>query len=680
MIRRTLLLALWLGALVPLADVAAAEPHGVNKAYMNSAVAPCDDFYKYANGTWADTAQIPPSYMALSAFRDVHDHNQEILRVAVEGAAASVATEQDATVRKVGILYAALMDSVRSNRDGVAPVLPLLAQVAGIKTAADLQAVIADFNASGMSFPFALASETDFKNSSRMIGALNQGGLGLPERDFYFRNDPKSEAVRKAYTDYAVKTFEMLGETAEQAQADAQKVMKIETALADSSMTRVAMRQPEAIYHNMSVAELQAMAPGMDWAGYFKAAGLPTLASPTGRLNVSVPSFARQIGNLMKNTPVEDWRAYLRFAVVRGNSSWIGDDFFNERFKYQAAISGQKAPSTRWKRAIQAVDGTMGEAVGKAYVAKAFSPEAKARMAEMVANLRAALGESIAALDWMGPETKAAAQKKLTAIMEKIGYPDTWRDYSALAIDAKKSANENMRLAVAFEQQRTWKQIDTPVDRAEWGITPSTVNAYYNPTFNEVVFPAGILQPPFFDPAADDAMNYGGIGTVIGHELTHGFDDQGRKFDEVGNLKMWWSDADNEHFKAKAQRVVDQFNGYVGVDTLHVNGELTQGENIADLGGVKIAYYAYQKFLEKHGRKDIDGFTPEQRFFLGYAQLWRGKMRPEIQRTVILTDPHSPDNWRIIGSLSNSLEFRKAFGCKEGDGMVRPEEKRAQIW
>ncbi len=680
MIRRTLLLALWLGALVSLAGIAAADPHGVNKAYMNTTVAPCDDFYKYANGTWADTAQIPSSYMALSAFRDVHDHNQEILRVAVEGAAANVANEQDVTVRKVGILYATLMDSLRSNREGVAPVQPLLAQVAGIKTAAELQAVIADFNASGMNFPFVLASETDFKNSSRMIGALNQGGLGLPERDFYFRSDPKSEAVRKAYTDYAEKTFEMLGETPDQAQADVQKVMKLETSLADSSMTRVAMRQPEAIYHNVSVAELQAMAPGMDWAGYFKAAGLPTLAKPMGRLNVSVPSFARQISNLMKNTPIEDWRAYLRFAVVRSNSSWIGDDFFNERFKYQAAISGQKAPSTRWKRAVQAVDGVMGEAVGKAYVTKAFSPEAKASMQEMVDNLRASLGQSIAALDWMGPGTKAAAQQKLTAIMNKIGYPDTWRDYSALAIDAKKSANENMRLAVAFEQRRTWKQIDTPVDRTEWGITPSTVNAYYNPTFNEVVFPAGILQPPFFDPSADDAMNYGGIGTVIGHELTHGFDDEGRKFDAAGNLKMWWSDADNEHFKARAQRVVDQFNGYVGVDTLHVNGELTEGENIADLGGVKIAYYAYQKFLEKHGRKDIDGFTPEQRFFLGYAQLWRGKMRPEIQRTVILTDPHSPDNWRIIGPLSNSLEFRKAFGCKEGDNMVRPEDKRAQIW
>jgi putative endopeptidase len=658
----------------------AAQKHGVKLAYMNTKVAPCEDFWQYANGAWVDTVQIPPTYVALSTGREVFDRNQEILRTAVERAAAGVATEKDATVKKVGILYAALMDSARAERDGLRPVQPLLDQVAAIRTRGDVQRRIADITSSGMNVPFNMTGEADFKHSSRTIGALYQAGLGLPDRDFYFRTDPKSETVRKAYMDYATKTFQMLGDTPEQSAANAQKVMAFEKSLAESSLTRVQMREAEAIYHNLSVAELQSAAPGMDWAGYFKNAGLNTLARPVGRLNVTNPGFARQVAHLVATAPIDDWKAYLRFAVMRQNAGWIGDSWYLERFRYQAVVTGQQSPLPRWKRAVQAVDGAMGEAVGKAYVAQAFGPEAKARMAEMVDNLQSALSERIAGLDWMSDATKAAAQKKLAAITKKIGYPDKWRDYTALAIDATKSAAEDLRLASAFEQHRVWKQIDTPVDRLEWGMSPSTVNAYYNPSYNEIVFPAGILQPPYFDPTADDAMNYGSIGSVIGHEMTHGFDDEGRKFDADGNLKMWWTDTDDEHFKAKAQRVVDQFNGYVGVDTLHVNGALTLGENIADLGGLKIAFDAYQRYLQKHGREDLDGFTPEQRFFIGYAQEWRNKMRPETMRTQILTNPHSPNFWRVNGPLSNSLEFRKAFGCKEGDAMVRPEDKRASIW
>ena len=675
------LLLTLLAAVAAFATVASADgPRGVNRAYMNPQVAPCEDFYKYANGAWVDTVQIPPTYVALSSGREVYDRNQEILRTAIEKAAAEVATEKDPTVRKVGILYASLMDSARSERDGLKPIQPLLDQVAALKTPKDVQKLIAEFAAAGMNLPFNVTGEADFKNSSLMMGAIYQSGLGLPDRDFYFRTDPKSETVRKAYLDYATKTFEMLGGTADQAAKDAERVVAFEKAMAESSLTRVQMRDPESYYHNWSVADLQAAAPGIDWVGFFKAAGLAPLSKPAGRINVTAPGFAKQVAHAVATTPIDDWKAYLRFAVVRSNSGWIGDSWFMERFKYQSAISGQKAPLARWKRAVAAVDGAMGEAVGKAYVAQAFSPDAKARMAEMVDNLGAALSERIAALDWMGADTKAAAQKKLAAIMKKIGYPDKWRDYSGLAIDAQKSANENMRLAGAFEQQRVWKQIDTPVDRTEWGMSPSTVNAYYNPSFNEIVFPAGILQPPYFDPAADDAMNYGAIGAVIGHEMTHGFDDEGRKFDAAGNMKTWWTDADDKAFKSRTQLIVDQYNGYVGVDTLHVNGALTLGENIADLGGVRIAYGAYQKYLDKHGRQDIDSFTPEQRFFIGFAQLWRGKMRPEILRTQILTDPHSPSFWRVNGPLSNSLEFRKAFGCKDGDAMVRPEDKRTSIW
>ena len=682
MTRRTSTTGLALVALLTLATAGAhADPKGVTRAFMNPSVSPCEDFFKYANGGWADTAQIPASYTGISTGREVFDRNQELLRSAIEAAAANVANEKDATVRKVGILYATLMDSARADREGWEPIKPLLAQMDGIKTKADVTKAFATLTAMGINAPWNLGDEADFKNSTMTLAQLNQSGLGMPERDYYFRPDEKSVAIRNAYVAYAQKMFEMTGRTPEQAQQDAAKVLALETALAESSLTRVQLRDIEGNYHNVSVADLQAMAPGLDWAATFKAAGLPTLAKPAGRLNLVSPSFVRQVSNLVQKTPVDDWRAYLHFVVVRSSSGWLSQAFVDERFKYVSMLTGQKQPSPRWKRSVQAVDGALGEAVGKTYVAKAFSPEAMTRMKEMVDNLQAALSERIAGLDWMSADTKAAAQKKLAAVTKKVGYPDKWRDYSALEVDAKGSAVTNLWHASSFGQRRSWNKFDKPVDRGEWAISPATVNAYYNPTFNEIVFPAGILQPPYFDVAADDAMNYGGIGAVIGHEMTHGFDDEGRKFDAQGNMKMWWTDEDDRKFTDKAKVVSSQYDTYVAVDTLHVNGKLTLGENIADIGGLKIAYEAYQKFLAKHGRQDIDGFTPEQRFFLAFAQnCWRNKNRPEATRSQVLTDPHSPNYWRVNGALSNSLEFRKAFGCKDGDRMVQPETTRAQIW
>jgi putative endopeptidase len=395
---------------------------------------------------------------------------------------------------------------------------------------------------------------------------------------------------------------------------------------------------------------------------------------------VATPKGVVQASKLLTTLPIDTWKAYLRFHLIDGCAPWLSKPFVDENFAFQSKISGARQQLPRWKRSVAAVDGAMGEALGKAYVARMFPPESKARMLEMVDDIVAVMRERIAKNAWMTDATKGKATMKLEAFTRKIGYPDQWRDYSALQVDPKLPAIENVKRAQEFEGRRQLAKIDKPVDRKEWGMSPPTVNAYYNPLNNEMVFPAGILQPPQFDATADDAMNYGGIGMVIGHELTHGFDDQGRQFDHEGNLSQWWTDEDDKRFKERADKVVAQYDGYVAVDTLHVNGRLTLGENIADLGGLTLAYYAYQRYLQRHGRQDIDGFTPEQRFFLGSAQAWRRKLRPETERLRTLTDPHSPAFWRVNGPLSNMKEFHQAFGCKDGDAMVNPADKRAEIW
>jgi putative endopeptidase len=430
----------------------------------------------------------------------------------------------------------------------------------------------------------------------------------------------------------------------------------------------------------MSVAQLQKLAPGIQWLAYFKAVGAPTISTTAAQVNVATPKGVVQAGRLLQSEPVSAWRAYMRYHLIDECAPWLSQAFFDENFGFQSKLTGARQALPRWKRSVSAVDGAMGEALGKAYVQRAFPPESKQRMLELVDDLISVLKERIASRTWMSAATKTKADQKLAAFTRKIGYPDVWRDYSALAVDVKQPAIENLRAAQAFEVRRQLAKIDKPLDRNEWGMTPPTVNAYYNAFNNEVVFPAGILQPPYFDPTADDALNYGGIGMVIGHELTHGFDDEGRKFDGAGNLSEWWTSDDAKNFTERADKVVAQYDGYVAVDTLHVNGKLTLGENIADLGGLTVAYYAYQRYLERHGRQDIDGFTPEQRFFLGTAQGWRRKVRPEAERMRALTDPHSPAFWRVNGPMSNMKEFQKAFGCKDGDKMVNSADKRAEIW
>ena len=675
---RRFLLASALVAVATAAPVAAQR--GVNRAYLDTSCAPCSDFFVFANGAWVKTATIPAAYASTGAARELYDRNQETLRKVLERAAAAADTTHDATLKKLGAFYGSCMDSVAAERAGAAPIADELRRIDAIRTVRDLQDAIVRFNRLQIFAPFSFSAEADPKESSHNIGQLYQAGLGLPDRDYYLKTDAASDSLRQKYVAHVARTLALLGTPSSQAEQDAQRAMRFETALAESSMTLVAQRDPNAIYHKMTVRELQALAPALDWPALFGGLGVP-LADPAAALDVSQPAFLRLVSAMVQSTLLADWRVYLRWQLAGATAPTLSSGFFNEDFQFQTVLRGVKEPLPRWKRCAAAADDALGEALGKAYVASEFSPAAKAHVVEIVDNLKEALAARIRQLDWMSDSTKAHAFAKLDAIVKKIGYPDHWRDYSALEARGVWPYAANVLQAREFEQRRQLAKVGRAVDKTEWGMTPPTVNAYYNPSFNEIVFPAGILQPPYFDPAADDAVNYGGIGAVIGHELTHGFDDQGRQFDAQGNLRDWWTAEDARRFTERAQRVVAQFNGYVAVDTFHVNGQLTLGENIADLGGLTIAYYAFEQSLAGKPRpRDIDGFTPEQRFFLAFAQGWRNRTRPETLRLRTLTDPHSPPHGRVNGPTSNMPEFARAFGCKAGDAMLRPDSVRAEVW
>ena len=669
-----------LAALMLVVRAAHAQNLGIHKEYMDTSVDPCTDFYRYANGKWLDTATMPAAYSVIGAGREMFDRNQDALYQVLESTRQAAEGGQDPSLQKLGILYVTAMDSVRADKDGAQPIAAELASIQAIQSKVELRKMFAKFQRDGRSAPMHFGPEADPKQSSMTIGQLYQAGLGLPDRDYYFKTDPKSDTLRTEYVAHLGRLFRLAGVADAQADANAKTVMRIETALADSSMTRVAQRDPKALYHKMTVKQLGQLAPSIDWPAFFTEAGVPALGKPDAQLDVSQPAFMRQIGNLVANTSLDDWKVYLSANVIRNAAPWLSQAFFDEAFRFNSKLTGQQVPLPRWKRVAGALDNAMGEALGKAYVEKVFPPSSKARMLEMVNNLQAALRDRILTRDWMSDATKQAAVKKLDVVLKKIGYPDTWRDYSALVADATAPAYTNLRSAQAFEAARQNRQIGKPVDRTEWGMSPPTVNAYYNPSINEIVFPAGILMPPQFDPDAPDAVNYGAIGMVIGHEMTHGFDDQGRQYDAVGNLKDWWTADDSKKFDARAQKVVQQYNGFVAVDTLHVNGQLTLGENLADLGGITIAYYAFQRSMKDKPHDSIGGFTPEQLFFLGFAQGWRRKIRPEVDRLRTLTDVHSPAQFRVNGPLSNFTEFAKAFGCKAGAPMVRDESVRAEIW
>jgi putative endopeptidase len=644
----------------------------IERANMDTSIQPGDDFYSYANGAWLKANPIPPDQTEWGGFLQLFENNSEVLHGILEAAAKQTNAPKGSVTQLSGDFYAIAMDSARAETEGAKPIAEELGRLAAIDSKDALVDEFARLQTIGVRVPFGLGVNQDAKQSTVMIVQLGQSGLGLPDRDYYLKADAPSVKIREQYLTHVTNMFKLTGDNDADAAAHAQTVMDVETRLARASMTRVERRNPEATYHKMSLDTLQALTPAMPWVRLY--AGMHV--TDTRAVNVAQPDFFREVDAMVGAVPLGDWKTYLRWHVAHNSAPFLSSNFVNEDFDfYGKTLSGAKVLRPRWKRARGWVDNFVGEALGQLYVAKAFTPEAKARAKVMIEDLRTELSARIDALPWMSAETKVQAQRKLAAFGVKIGYPDAWRDYSALTIDRNSLVGDVQR-SLQFEFQRNLNKLGQPVDRKEWGMTPPTVNAYYNSRRNEIVFPAGILQPPFYDANADDAINYGGIGAVIGHEMTHGFDDQGRKSDAEGNLKDWWTADDAAQYTMRADLVQKQFDGFVAIDSMHVNGKLTLGENLADLGGVSVAYGA----LKAKPQGKIDGFTPEQRFFLSFAQIWRENIRPESLKLQLNTDPHSPGHFRCNGPLSNMPEFAQAFGLKDGVAMVRPEEIRAKIW
>jgi predicted metalloendopeptidase len=646
---------------------------GFSLSNLDRTCKPCDDFYQFAMGGWMKANTIPAEYSTWGSFTVLRDKNLNGMRTILESAASAKAAA-GSNEQKIGDFYASCMDATAIEAAGGKPLAAELASVAAIQDRKGLDAEIARLHREVNNVGFGFGATPDFKNSSQMIAFARQGGLGMPDRDYYLRDDEKSKQLREGYVKHVAKMFELAGDAPEKAAAEAQTVMALETSLAKASRTRVELRDPEKNYNKMSLAELKALTPDWSWEGYMQAIGAPSVTE----INIGQPDFFRELDHQLSATPLADWKVYLRWHVIHNAAPALSDAFVQENFEfYGKQLSGTKELQPRWKRCAQSANQSLGEALGEVYVQKYFPPEAKARAKEMVNNLITTLRADIPTLSWMGPETKKQALAKLEAFNVKIGYPDKWRDYSKLSID-RGSYLANVRRSQEFEENRDLAKIGKPVDRSEWGMTPPTVNAYYSAQFNEIVFPAGIMQPPFYDPKADDAVNYGGMGAVIGHEISHGFDDRGSQFDGQGNLRNWWTADDRKNFDERGQCIVDQFNSYEVEPGLHQNGKLVLGESIGDLGGLSIAYAAYEKSIDGKRPKDIDGFTPEQRFFLGWAQVWGSNQRPEAARLQTNTDPHPLGRFRGNGPISNLEMFAKAFGCKKGDPMVR--EKSCKIW
>jgi predicted metalloendopeptidase len=641
---------------------------------MDTSVKPHENFFQYTNGGWLKTMEIPPDKTSWGSFDELDERNRNNVHLVVTRAAE--ARNPSFIEKLVGDFYASGMDEAAINAAGIMPLREELGRIAAMKAVEELPARLARLHRIGISAGFYFVSEQDPKNSEMVIAALGQAGLGLPDRDYYLREDEKSKTLRGQYLEHVRRIFELAGDAPEAGRAGADAVMKLETALAKGSRTNVELRDPVANYNRTTEVELQKRTPRFNWRSYFTAIGLPQ----PGDLDVGQPDFFTALDAEVGATPLADWQAYLRWHLLRASAPYLSDALVNENFAfYGKTLTGQQELRVRWKRVLQAVDAGVGEAVGQLYVKDFFPPEAKARMLKLVGNLQDAMRDRLMNTPWMDAATRANAMKKINSFSVKIGYPDKWRDYSKLVIN-RDSYVGNVHRAAEFNSRRDLDKIGKPVDRSEWFMSPPTVNAYYNPQMNEIVFPAGILQPPFFDLKADDAVNYGGIGAVIGHEITHGFDDQGRQFDAKGNLDEWWTAESTTRFNERAAGIVKQFNAYQ-VEDLHVNGELTQGENIADLGGLKIAYAALQAALrENPPPAKIDGFTPAQRFFLSWATVWRTKMRPEKLRMQVQTDPHSPAEYRANGPLSNLEEFWTAFDVPEESPMRRSGAARVEIW
>jgi putative endopeptidase len=635
----------------------------------------CVDFYQFANGGWIKNNPIPAAFSRWGSFNELEEKNNSELTKILERAAADKSASRTPAIRMLGTYYSSCMDSTAAEKAGAEPLRPRLTRIASINDRTALQREIAQLHLERVSAVFNFGATQDRKNSTSVIGGARQGGLGLPDRDYYTKTDPASATIRKNYLEHVSRMFQLAGETPAQAAADADRVLAFETALARASLTRVERRDPVATYNYRTTAQLATMTPHFNWTRYFTDLGAPAVPA----VDIESPKFFSAVDSLLANAPLTDWKSYLQWRVIRNAAPYLSSAFVNEEFRFSSTLSGAKELLPRVKRCTRETDGGLRDALGQAYVSEYFTPAAKARALEMVKNLEAVFRERLAVLPWMSEATRKQAIAKLEAFAEKIGYPDKWRDYSTLRIQPGPFLNNVVAVNI-YERKRDLAEIGKPLDRSQWGMTPPTVNAYYNPQLNEIVFPAGILQPPFFSPTADDAVNYGGMGSVIGHEMGHGFDDQGAQFDPEGNLKNWWSAEDLEKFKQRTTLIANQYDAYTVLDTIHVNGRLTLGENAADIGGLSVAYAALQKALAGKPKPLIDGFTPEQRFFLAWAQIWRQNITPQNQMVRINTDPHSPGRWRTNGPVSNMPEFAQAFGCKPGDPMVRGDAVRATLW
>jgi putative endopeptidase len=652
-------------------------PHGFDLAQIDRSISPCHDFYRYATGGWQSSNPLPPTYARYGRFEEVAERNRLLLREILEAAAREEEPERGSATQKLGDFWRSCVDEAAAEAAGVRPVQADLDRIAAISSREGIAAEIHRQQQMGLSPLFRLLAQNDYRKSDMIIAAISQGGLGLPDREYYLRDDERFSSIRSEYRAHIARLFELAGAAPAAAANDAEHVLALETGLARASMARTDLRNPENVYRITAVSELQSIAPAFDWPLFFRSVGLSDLRS----VNLAQPEFIRAANRLLLESPIESWKAYLRWNLLDAAAPLLSSAFVNQDFAFRGrTLSGQQEIQPRWQRCIRAADQNIGEILGQEYVRRAFTPEAKQQMNELIDNLVAALREEIPTLTWMGPQTQQAALEKLEAFRRRIGYPDRWIDYASLEI-GRESHLQNVFAARAFRLRRAVERIGKPDDPDEWGfMTPATVNAGYAPTRNQITFPAGILQPPFYDPNADPAYNYGGIGSVIGHEMTHGFDDQGAKFDSAGNLRNWWSDADLANFRQRAECISRQYESWTVEEGLTLQGPLVTGEAIADLGGATLALRAYRKSLEGQPRRVIDGFTPEQRFFLGFAQVWGQNMTPEEARRRALVDPHAPAPARINLTVQNMPEFQDAWNCPAGSAMVRPEAEQCTIW
>ncbi len=647
---------------------------GISQDGFDTTVRPQDDFYRYVNGAWLKNTEIPADRSSWGSFYELREEAQKHLRTIIEESANKKDKVEGSDEQKVGDFYLSFMDSARIEELGITPLKEELNTISSVKSKKDLQNLMAHFLVVGVPKPFYYFIGIDQKKSDQYISQLYQSGLGLPDRDYYLKDTKKFKDIRAKYLTYMEELFTLAN--IKGGAAKAKKIMALETKLAKAQWTRVENRNRDKTYNKYTLDNLSKETARFNWSEFLKAAGVKNV----NEIVVYQPSFFKKFGKLFTRTPVSDWKDYFTYKLLSSSASLLSSPFVNLNFEfYSKTLRGVEQNRPRWKRAVSNVEGSLGEVVGKVYVKKYFKPEAKKRMVTLVDNLQNAFAKRIEKLDWMSPETKKEALTKLSKFNAKIGYPDKWKDYSKLIVKKDDLVGNNTRSNIV-EFEREIDKLGKPIDKTEWGMTPQTVNAYYSPTRNEIVFPAAILQPPFFNLEADDAVNYGAIGYVIGHEMTHGFDDQGRKSDGDGNMREWWTKEDAKNFKERAQVMVDEYDQFSPIDSMHVNGKLTLGENIADFGGMVISYDAYHMSLNGKEAPVIDGFTGDQRFFLGLAQVTRGKMREEAMRQRLMTDPHSPGQYRCNGILANLPAFYKAFDVKEGDGMYRAEAIRVDIW